>query len=89
MAILLSFCTLVGATILVDAVISFRRTIFVAPVALSEEQQAACARILDSGLGRAWVCRKALETGECGCIPCHNLDKEMKSELALTAALHR
>ncbi len=89
MAILLSFCVLVGTTLLVDAVIRFRRTILSAPIALSQEQQAACARILDSGLGRAWVCRKALETGECGCIPCHNLDKEMNGELALTAALHR
>ena len=87
MAILLSFCALVGATIFIDAVIRYRRTVFSAPVALSEEQQAACARILEAGLGRAGVCRKALEIGECNCIPCHNLDREMKGELALTAKL--
>ena len=89
MAILLSFVATVGITIFVAAVIRYKRTTFTAPVALSEEQQAACARILDSGLGRAWVCRKALEDGECTCIPCHNLDKEMKGELALTAPLRR
>lgn len=89
MAIMASLVALVGLTVLVDAVVRYRRTVFHAPAALGDEQKLACSRIVDAGLGRAWICRKAIADGECPCLPCENLDREMKGDLAMTARFRR
>ena len=54
------------------------------PRPLSEEERKLCARIIDSGLGQPWICRKAVETGECECLPCKKLEKAKADDLPLS-----
>lgn len=85
MALIVALVTLLGLVALADAVVRYRRTVFHEPAVLTTDQRAACARIVDAGLGRPWICRKAIAEGKCPCLPCHNLEQEMHGELMQTA----
>ena len=87
MGLIVALTSLIGLVALLDAVVRYRRTVFHDPVELTREQRAACSRIVDAGLGKPWVCRKAIDQGSCPCVPCHNLDRELRGELAQTAPL--
>lgn len=45
---------------------------------LSEEQQAACAKVVKAGEGFPWVCAHAVKTGKCPCMPCTKQQDAMK-----------
>jgi hypothetical protein len=87
MALIVALVTLLGLVALADAVVRYRRTVFHEPAVLTADQRAACARIVDAGLGRPWICRKAIDQGACPCLPCDKLERELHGELAQTARL--
>ncbi|NBC28393.1 MAG: hypothetical protein GVY29_00195 [Spirochaetes bacterium] len=89
MGIIVALISLLGLLALIDAVVRYRRTVFHDPVELTPEQRAACSRIVDAGLGRPWICREAIDRGTCPCLPCDNLERELRGELAQTARLRR
>jgi hypothetical protein len=58
-----------------DSVIRYARVEKHDPVPLTDQERMLCCRIIDAGLGRPWICRKAVDTGECPCIPCELLER--------------
>jgi hypothetical protein len=69
---------LIGSALLValiTSIVSFRKAGRHEPRPLTNEDRALCARIIDAGLGRPWICRKAVDRGECPCLPCPMLEK--------------
>ena len=53
------------------------------PQPLSEEERAICALIVDKNIDHPWICRKAVETGECTCLPCEKLEKAKRHEITV------
>ena len=75
---------LIGAALaaaLVEAAVRYRKTERHQPGPLSPEDRDLCARIIDAGRGRPWICRRAVDRGECPCLPCSLLDKARKHAL--------
>jgi hypothetical protein len=68
-----------------DSIIRYARIEKHAPVPLTDRERMLCCRILDQGRGLPWICRRAVESGECPCIPCRMLERE-KRKTALPAA---
>ncbi|HCM26728.1 MAG TPA: hypothetical protein DIC34_09325 [Treponema sp.] len=58
-----------------------------APVKLNGVEALLCARIIDAGLGKPFICRKALKDKSCPCRPCLLLDKAKEGKLAFPVPL--
>jgi hypothetical protein len=43
---------------------------------LTQEEIELCRGIVEKGKGYPWMCRHAVKTGKCACLPCDKLDKE-------------
>jgi hypothetical protein len=63
-----------------DSVIRYARVEKRDPVPLTDQERMHCCRIIDAGTGLPWICRKAVETGECPCLPCEMLERERLKE---------
>lgn len=87
MAILISVIGLTVVVALLDSAIRYAKVEKHALKPLNDQERALCARIVDRGVGHPWICRKAVDTGQCPCLPCARLDKEKRTVSA--AAVRR
>jgi hypothetical protein len=72
--------SLLALSLLVALIESFYRYTHVeqhALRAMSDVQISACERIIDRGTGLPWICRRAVGSGECPCLPCEKLEREL------------
>ena len=60
---------------LVDSVVRYIRIKKGDPKPLNDEERMLCAKILDSGIGKPWICRRAVDSGKCPCLPCDKLEQ--------------
>ena len=74
------------AALLVDSIWRYRRKPKGTPQPLSEEDKEYCARIVDTDLGTAWICRSAIDNGQCASMPCPLLQKAKDGKITLIAA---
>ncbi len=51
------------------------------PQPLSAEDRKLCAKIVDGNLDYPRICSRAVDTGECPCLPCEKLEKVRRGEL--------
>jgi hypothetical protein len=86
MMILWFFAGAAAAALLVDGIWRYRRRRKGKPQPLSETDREYCARIIDTDLGTAWICRHAVDSGECPCLPCPLLEKAKEGKLTLISA---
>ena len=83
MAIVWGAAGLILLVTLVDSVIRYRKTERHEPAPLAPEEQRLCAQIVDSGLAKPFICRRALDEGACPCLPCRLLERAKRDELPL------
>ena len=76
MAILFTVVGLCVVVALLDSIIRYRKAEKHAPQPLSDRERDLCAKIMDRGVGRPWICRRAVDSGQCPCLPCARLQKE-------------
>lgn len=69
---------------LADGLVRYLKAERRAPRALSAEDRLLCSYIADGGLGRPWICRRAIEKGRCACLPCRLLEKARDGSLFAT-----
>jgi hypothetical protein len=50
---------------------------------LTGEEIRLCAKIHGAGLGKPWICKRAIDSGECPCLPCSLLEKAKQDSLAI------
>ena len=74
------------AAFLVDSIYRYRRKPKGEPQPLTAEDREYCARIVDTDLGTAWICRKAIDDGKCAGMPCELLQKAKDCKLTLISA---
>ena len=55
------------------------------PRPLSDEERMICERIIDAGIDNPWICRQAVETGKCTCLPCKKLERAKRDEIEVLA----
>ena len=84
MIVIWSLLGLVAIILLVSSYMLFNRVNRQNPKPLDQNEQNICARIVDEGLGQPWICRKAVDTGECPCLPCEKLEKAKQGKLFRT-----
>ena len=75
MIVVLSMAGMLLFITFADSVIRYARVEKHEPAPLTDQERALCCRIIDAGLGLPWICRKAVDTGECPCLPCEMLER--------------
>jgi len=66
---------------LVDSLARYTRVKRHAAKELTVEDLRLCSYVIDSGLGRPWICRRAVDRGRCACLPCELLDRARDGSL--------
>jgi len=69
---------------LADSLVRYARAHRHAPRELSPADRRLCSYVLDNGLGRPWICRRAVDAGRCSCLPCKLLDAARDGSLFAT-----
>lgn len=69
---------------LVTSLVMYARLKRRAPRALTAEERRLCSYIVDNGLARPWICRRAVDMGKCACLPCKLLEEAREGSLFAT-----
>lgn len=75
MAIIWGSIGLVLLAVLIDSVQRYKKAERHELKALTESEKLLCAQIVDESLSKPWICRKAVDSGECPCLPCVQLER--------------
>lgn len=82
MFILWSTVAVIAAlAVVLDSLVRYARTEKHELTELTVEEQGLCAQVVSRGLARPLICRKAVQTGSCPCLPCEALEKARKGIL--------
>jgi hypothetical protein len=81
---LLFWTSIVGIALVValaDSLARYARAGRSAARELSAEDRRLCGYVIANGLGRPWICRRAVDRGRCSCLPCRLLEEARDGSL--------